>query len=125
MKSREIALRLKRYDAEEKNRKVAELELMIRDFEQMAGELDRQIAAEEDRTGIKDATHFAYSTFAKSAALRRLNLTTSVTDLKSKLVRARDEYEDALAEVRKIEAGESRDIDHSRRKSQRNGASLG
>jgi|SRR5215470_15434910 hypothetical protein len=125
MKSREIALRLKRYDAEEKNRKVAELELMIRDFEQMAGELDRQIAAEEDRTGIKDANHFAYSTFAKSAAQRRLNLTTSVTDLKSKLALARDEYEDALAEVRKIEAGESRDTDRSRRKSQRSGASLG
>jgi hypothetical protein len=124
MKSREIALRLKRYDAEEKNRKVVELELMIRDFEQMAGELDRQIAAEEDRTGIKDANHFAYSTFAKSAAQRRLNLTTSVTDLKSKLALARDEYEDALAEVRKIEAGESRDTDRSRRKSQRSGASL-
>jgi flagellar protein FliJ len=125
MKSREITLRLKRYEAEEKNRKVVELELMIRDFEQMAGELDRQIAAEEDRTGVKDANHFAYSTFAKSAALRRLNLTTSVTDLKSKLALARDEYEDALAEVRKIEAGENRDIDRSRRKSQRNAASLG
>ena len=74
MKARESALKLKRFEADEKGRKVQELEHMIREFETMASDLDRQIQAEEDRTGVKDQTHFAYSTFAKSAAQRRNNL---------------------------------------------------
>ena len=51
MKARESALRLKRFEADEKARKVADLEHMIREFENMAADLDRQIKAEEDRTG--------------------------------------------------------------------------
>ena len=73
MKPRESALRLKRFETEEKIRKVADLESMIREFDQMAADLDRQIANEEDRTGVKDRFHFAYSTFAKSALQRRDN----------------------------------------------------
>ena len=67
MKARESALRLKRFEADEMARKVADLEHMIREFEGMASDLDRQIRAEEERTGVKDPAHFAYSTFAKSA----------------------------------------------------------
>ena len=65
MKAREAVLRLKRFEAEEKARKVTELEHMIHEFEVMAGELERQVHAEEDRTGISDKNHFAYSTFAR------------------------------------------------------------
>ena len=74
MKARESAVRVKRFEADEYSRKVANLELMIRDFHAMAADLDRQIQAEEERTGVKDSAHFAYSTFAKSAAQRRNNL---------------------------------------------------
>ena len=74
MKSREAAARLKRFEADEKARKVAELEHMIREFEGMASDLDRQVIAEEERTGVKDPAHFAYSTFARSASQRRDNL---------------------------------------------------
>ncbi|MFA9550732.1 MAG: flagellar export protein FliJ, partial [Hyphomicrobium sp.] len=74
MKSREAAVRLKRFQADEKARKVAELEHMIREFEGMANDLDRQVKAEEERTGVKDPAHFAYSTFARSAGQRRDNL---------------------------------------------------
>ena len=65
MKAREAALRIKRFEADENSRKVANLESMIADFNSMAADLDRQVQAEEDRTGIKDPNHFAYSTFAK------------------------------------------------------------
>ncbi|MGZ5890602.1 MAG: flagellar export protein FliJ, partial [Hyphomicrobium sp.] len=85
MKARESALRLKRFDADEKARKVADLEHMIREFDNMLVALDRQIRAEEDRTGLKDPAHFAYSTFAKSASVRRDNLRTSADGLKAKL----------------------------------------
>ena len=45
MKSREAAVRLKRFEADEKARKVAELEHMIREFEGIANDLDRQVKA--------------------------------------------------------------------------------
>ena len=69
MKPRDISIRTKRFDVTEKARKVASLETIIRDLEHMAADLLRQIQAEEERTGIRDASHFAYSTFAKAAAL--------------------------------------------------------
>lgn len=101
MKSRETALRLKRFEADEKARKVADLEMMIREFEQMASDLDRQIRAEEDRTGVKDLAHFAYSTFAKSAATRRDNLLASANELREKLEAAEQERVDAEEQLQK------------------------
>lgn len=103
MKPRDSALRAKRFDVSEKARKLASLEAMIRDFETMISELSRQIAAEEDRTSIKDPAHFAYSTFAKAAAQRRGNLLASVADLKAKLDIARRDHEDAASELTKLE----------------------
>src|SRR5450755_521700 len=104
MKARESALRLKRFEADEKARKVAELEHMIREFETMAADLDRQIAAEETRTGVKDPAHFAYSTFAKSASQRRDNLRASADGLKAKLEAAQKERDDALEQVARADA---------------------
>jgi flagellar protein FliJ len=112
MKSRDSALRTKRFEAAEKARKIASLESMIRDFELMASDLTRQIAAEEERTSVKDPAHFAYSTFAKAAAQRRGNLLTSVADLKVKLEAARRDHEDAVSELSKLEPAEDRDRLH-------------
>ncbi len=110
MKARDSTLRLKRFDVTERARKAADMEIMVRDFEQMIVDLGRQISAEEERTGIKDAAHFAYSTFAKAAALRRDNLVTSVADLRLKLEIARADHDAALDELRRIEASEPRDV---------------
>jgi flagellar protein FliJ len=109
MKPRDSTLRAKRFEAGEKARKVASLEAMIRDFETMVGELSRQIAVEEDRTGIKDPAHFAYSTFAKAAAQRRGNLATSIADLKMKLDGAKRDHEDAASELVKLEPADNHD----------------
>ena len=125
MKPREIALRTKRFDVTEKARKVASLETMIRDLEQMATDLQRQIAAEEERTGIRDSAHFAYSTFAKAAALRRANQLNSISDLRVKLDIARREHEEAALELKKLEPVESRDHERTQRKSDRNGMMIG
>lgn len=92
MKARETALRLKRFELDEKARKVADLEHMIHEFETIATDLGRQIKAEEDRSGIKDPSHFAYSTFAKSAAQRRENLQSSIAGLRTKLEAAAADY---------------------------------
>ena len=119
MKARESALRLKRFEADEKARKVADLEHMIREFENMAADLDRQIKAEEDRTGIKDPAHFAYSTFAKSASLRRDNLRTSADGLKAKLEIAQRERDEALEQVSRADTPETRAELRSRRRPDR------
>jgi hypothetical protein len=125
MKPRDSALRAKRFEAAEKARKVTLLESMIRDFEIMAVDLARQIAAEEDRTGVKDPAHFAYSTFAKAASQRRSNLLTSVADLRVKLDAARHDHEEASAELRKLEPADARDSDRLHTKGDRDGALIG
>lgn len=119
MKARESALRLKRFEADEKARKVADLEHMIREFENMAADLDRQIRAEEERTGIKDPAHFAYSTFAKSASQRRDNLRTSADGLKAKLEAAQRERDEALEQVSRADTPETRAELRSRRRPDR------
>ena len=103
MNSRERALKLKRYEFDEKVRKAADLEHMIRELEGMAADLDYQIRVEEDRTGIKDPQHFAYSTFAKSASVRRDNLRASVAALRVKLEAALRERDEAAEEVEAYE----------------------
>jgi flagellar FliJ protein len=109
MKARETALRLKRFEADEKNRKVQELEQMIHEFEQMAHDLERQVQAEEERTGVRDQQHFAYSTFARSAEQRRQNLLASVSELQEKLQFAVTERDDVLAELDEVDALRERD----------------
>ena len=89
MKSRDAVIRLKRFEVEEKQRKVAEIEAMIAEFNHMATDLDRQIAIEQERAGVSDVNHYAYPTFAKAAIQRRDNLATSVAGLEAKLAAAR------------------------------------
>lgn len=109
MKARETALKLKRFEATEKARKAADLEQMIHEFETMASDLDRQIQAEEDRTGIKDPAHFNYSTFAKSAAQRRHNLHASIDGLKTRLENAQRERDEAAEQLSRASAPELRE----------------
>lgn len=125
MKPRESILRLRRFEAEEKARKVADIEAMIREFETMASDLARQVTSEEERTGVRDAKHFAYSTFAKAATQRRDNLLTSVEDLKVKLAAAVLERDTAADNLRKIEQGDGRDSGRPRRRDQSSDATIG
>lgn len=107
MKSRDTLVRVKRFELEEKARRVAELQYMIRDFEQLAIDLERQIAAEEDRTGIKDIAHFAYSTFAKAAMQRRDNLMSSAAELRTKLESAEKDHDEARAQLARYDRDET------------------
>ena len=111
MKSRDAVSRLKRFEVEEKQRKVAEIETMIGDFSQMAQDLDRQIAIEQERAGVSDTNHYAYPTFAKSAIQRRDNLLASTADLEAKLSAARATLAEAFEELKKIELLEERDAE--------------
>jgi flagellar export protein FliJ len=109
MKSRETLIRLKRFHVDEKRRQVAQIEAMIADFQRMAGDLDREIAAEQSRAGIDDPGHFAYPTYAKAAMQRRDNLTRSADDLKGQLEDDRAQLAEAFEELKKVEILEERD----------------
>jgi flagellar export protein FliJ len=109
MKSRETLIRLKRFQVDEKRRRVAQIELMIGEFERIATDLDREIKVEQDRAGIHDPSHFAYPTYAKAAMQRRENLKHSAADLKRQLDDAKNALEEAFEEMKKVELLDERD----------------
>jgi flagellar export protein FliJ len=109
MKSRETLIRLKRFQVDEKRRKVTQIEMMIADFERMANELDREIKAEEARSGISDTGHFAYPTYAKAAKTRRDNLSQSADNLKGQLDEAKAALAEAFEEMKKVEILDDRE----------------
>ena len=101
MKSRsESLIRLKKFQVDEKRRQVTQIEMMIADFERMASELDQQIEIEQQKTGISDVAHFAYSTFAKAAIARRDNLLASATDMRGQLEAAQDALAEAVEDLK-------------------------
>ena len=110
MKSRsESLIRLKKFQVDEKRRQVAQIEMMVNDFERMASELDQQIDIEHTKTGISDIAHFAYSTFAKAALSRRDNLLASASDMRGKLEAAQDALAEALEDLKKVELLDQRE----------------
>jgi len=109
MKSRETLIRLKKFQVDERRRKVAQIETMIAEFERMAADLEREIRVEQDRAGIHDPAHFAYPTYAKAAMARRENLRRSADELRAQLEGAKTTLDDALDELKKAELLDERD----------------
>src|SRR5208282_2542991 len=103
MKSRETLIRLKKFQVDEKRRKVGQIETMIAEFERMAADLEREIRAEQDRAGIHDPAHFAYPTYAKAAIARRENLKRSADELKVQMDDAKAALGEAFDELKKVE----------------------
>ena len=109
MKSRETLIRLKRFQVDEKRRRVAQIEMMIAEFDRMATDLNREIASEEQKAGISDTAHFAYPTYAKAASQRRDNLKRSADELTGQLDEAKAELGEAFEELKKAELLEDRE----------------
>jgi flagellar protein FliJ len=109
MKSRNSLIRLKKFQLDERRRKVAQIEAMIADFRRMATDLDREIAAEQDRAGIHDPAHFAYPTYAKAAIVRRENLKRSADELTVQLEDAKIDLQEGFEELKKVELLDERD----------------
>ena len=109
MKSRETLIRLKKFQVDEKRRKVAQIEGMIAEFERMATDLDREIKTEQERAGIHDPAHFAYPTYAKAAMQRKENLKRSADELKGQLDDAKASLGEAFEELKKVELLDERD----------------
>ena len=109
MKSRDTLIRLKKFQVDERRRKVAQIEVMIAEFERMAGDLEREIKTEQERAGIHDPAHFAYPTYAKAAMVRRENLKRSADELRIQLEEAKSALGEAFEEMKKVELLDERD----------------
>ncbi len=109
MKSRDTLIRLRKFQVDEKRRRVAQIEAMIAEFERMGADLEREIKTEQERAGIHDPAHFAYPTYAKAATQRRENLKRSVDDLHAQLSEAKAVLGEAFEELKKAELLDERD----------------
>jgi len=114
MKSRDALIRAGSFDLAEKRRKLNDLDGMAAEFRRMAQDLEQQIEAEHIRTGVREPSHFAYSSFAKAARKRSDNLLVSVNDLELKRTAALAEIAVAEEELKRLQmAGERAAEDHS------------
>ena len=109
MKSRETLIRLKKFQVDEKRRRVTQIETMIADFQRMSTDLEREILTEQERAGINDPAHFAYPTYAKAAIQRRENLMRSAEELRTQLEEAKGLLAEAFEELKKVELLDERD----------------
>ena len=109
MKSRETLIRLKKFQVDEKRRRVAQIEGMIADFQRMSVDLEREIHSEQERAGINDPSHFAYPTYAKAAIARRENLKCSADELLVQLDDAKLALQESFEELKKVELLDERD----------------
>lgn len=109
MKSRDTLVRLKKFQVEEKRRRIVQLNAMITEFTRLANELDREITTEETRANITDPNHFAYPTYARAARGRRDNMVASINDLKAQLEEAETLFQEANEEFLKAQNQEARD----------------
>lgn len=109
MKSRDTLVRLKRFQAEEKRRRVVQLNTMIAEFTRMSNDLEREISHEEQRANISDPNHFAYPTYARAARSRRENIVASLSELRGQLEEAEAQFKEANDELVKAQSQEARD----------------
>jgi flagellar protein FliJ len=114
MKSRNTLIRFKRFQLDDRRRKVAQMEAMITDFQRIAADLEREIVAEQERAGIHDPSHFAYPTYAKAAMARRENLRRSVDELSAQLAEAKIALQESLEELKRVELLDERDQNRDR-----------
>ncbi len=109
MKSRDNLLRLKHFQVEEKTRQLAQIDMMINEFEKVTNDLSDQIKFEEEKSGITDTSHFAYPTFAKAARQRMENLEVSIRELQDKRGAAADALQEAEDDLKKAQLKDERD----------------
>ncbi|MEQ8747945.1 flagellar export protein FliJ [Pyruvatibacter sp.] len=103
MKSRTSLIRVQRFQVQEIQRRVADLEQMLDDFRREEEELEKRVRYEQQKAGISDEAHYAYPTYAKYASMRRDNLAQSISELSRQVDAERDKLADAFEELKKVE----------------------
>jgi len=103
MKSRETLIRLKKFQVDERRRRVAQIESMISEFERISSDLERDIKIEQDRPAFMIR---AISPIRPMPRRRSSGATTSSArrnDLKVQLEDAKAALGEAFEEMKKVE----------------------
>ena len=110
MKSRETLIRLKKFQVDEKRRRVAQIEGMIAEFDRIAGDLEREIKTEQDRAGIHDPGAFRLSDLCQGRdAAAREPQALGVRASHASSTRRRRHLGEAFEELKKVELLDERD----------------
>jgi len=103
MKSRTSLIRVQRFQVQEIQRRVADLERMLDDFRREQEDLEQRVRYEQKKAGISDEAHYAYPTYAKYASMRAENLTQSITELSRQVDAERERLAEAFEDLKKVE----------------------
>jgi flagellar protein FliJ len=85
-------IRLKQFQMMTTSGLVGQIEAMIADLKRTADTLERDIKLEENRSGVHDPDHIAYSLAAKALMMRRSTLLRSIDDLEATLAKQKNEF---------------------------------
>ncbi len=103
MKSRQALIRLHKWQVDDIRRRLGELEVMRRDFEDKRTELEATLADERRIGETSPIGAYAYPSFAKAMTERRQKLEESIKNIEREIESTKAALGDAYRELKKIE----------------------
>jgi hypothetical protein len=103
MKRRENLLRLKRFRADELNRRSATLEAMSVEVARKLADLEEAVAREKQRANESDISRLAFPSFLRAMDVRRENLKETLKDIGRERIQAVLEFDKADEELKALE----------------------
>lgn len=103
MKSRQALIRLHKWQVDDIRRRLWELEVMRRDFEDKRTELEATLADERHIGETSPIGAYAYPSFAKAMTERRQKLEESIKNIEQEIETTKASLGDAYRELKKIE----------------------
>lgn len=96
-----IAKRIKQknFQVAERSKIIGNLEMTVAEFERSLAILNKEIESAENRNGIHDPKHFAYSLLAKATSERRDNVARSLIRIGDELSRHKVSFVEELEEL--------------------------
>lgn len=103
MKSRRALIRLQKWHVDEIRRRLAELEVMRKEFEEKGRELETTLADERQFGERSPLGSFAYPSFARAMTERRQKLDQSIQNIDREIEATKAALGDAYRELKKVE----------------------
>lgn len=100
-------IRLAKWQLDEKQRQLADLDAMRESLREKAATLAAEVNAEQAAASTGDAA-FAYANFARAALDRRETLERSIAEVETALAQVREQVSEAFRELKKYEVAEAR-----------------
>lgn len=107
MKGLPTLIRLRKWELEEKRRKVSDLEALEQQLGEAIARLDDEVQMEQAVATASGEVNFAYGPFAAAAVERRRTLKASVDDVRQQIIAAQEEVTIAYQELKKYEVAQS------------------